>query len=102
MLRASAAAEKAGVPSSSLVCEGFIGQAGTTSVGLGLPNLPVALVPGHVGTQSDAELSENIRGVTLDDVVKNLTEAPGDVETVEDPTPREIVFSGTIDESLLG
>ena len=98
MLRASAAAEKAGVPSSSLVCEGFIGQAGTTSVGLGLPNLPVALVPGHVGTQSDAELSENIHGVTLDDVVNNLTEAPGDVETVEDPAPRDIVFSGTIDE----
>ena len=98
MLRASAAAEKAGIPSSSLVCEGFIGQAGTTSVGLGLPNLPVALVPGHVGTQSDAELSENIHGVTLDDVVKNLTEAPDDVETVEDPAPRDIVFSGTIDE----
>ena len=98
MLRASAAAEKAGVPSSSLVCEGFIGQAGTTSVGLGLPNLPVALVPGHVGTQSDTELSENIHGVTLDDVVKNLTEAPDDVETVEDPAPRDIVFSGTIDE----
>jgi len=98
VLRASAAAEKAGVPSSSLVCEGFIGQAGTTSVGLGLPNLPVALVPGHVGTQSDTELSENIHGVTLDDVVKNLTEAPGDVETGEDPAPRDIVFSGTIDE----
>ncbi|MDP7391564.1 MAG: hypothetical protein QGH07_06935 [Alphaproteobacteria bacterium] len=97
-MRASAAAEKAGVPSSSLVCEGFIGQAGTTSVGLGLPNLPVALVPGHVGTQSDAELSENIHGVTLDNVVKKLTEAPDDVETLEDPAPRDIVFSSTIDE----
>ena len=98
MLRASAAAEKAGVPSSSLVCEGFIGQAGTTSVGLGLPNLPVALVPGHVGTQNDTELAENIRGITLDDVVRNLTEAPAEVETVADPAPRDIVFSGDIDE----
>ena len=60
--------------------------------------MPVALVPGHVGTQSDAELTENIYGVTLDDVVKNLTEAPRDVETVEDPAPRDIVLSGTIDE----
>ena len=98
MLRASAAAEKAGVPSSSLVCEGFLGQAGTTSVGLGLPNLPVALVPGHVGTQSDTELAENIHGVTLDDVVRNLTEMPAEVETAADPAPRDIVFSGDIDE----
>ena len=98
MLRASEAAEKAGVSSSSLVCEVFGGQAGTTSVGLGITNLPVALVPGHVGTQSDAELSENIYGVILDEVVNNLTEAPCDVETVEDPAPRDIVFSGTIDE----
>ena len=98
MLRASAAAEKAGVPSSSLVCEGFIGQAGTTSVGLGLPNLPVALVPGHVGTQSTDELNENVLGVTVADVVRNLTEMPNEVATVEDPEPHEIVFSGTIDE----
>ncbi len=98
MLRASAVAEKAGVPSSSLVCEGFLGQAGTTSVGLGLPNLPVALVPGHVGTQGSEELAENILKVTLDDVVENLTVAPGAVAIAEDPAPRDVVFSGTIDE----
>ncbi len=98
MLRASAAAEKAGVPSSSLVCEGFIGQASTTSVGLGLPNLPVALVPGHVGTQGDQELADNILGVTLDAVVQNLTVSPNAVPLTEDPAPRDVVFSGTIDE----
>lgn len=98
MLRASAAAEKAGVPSSSLVCEGFLGQAGTTSVGLGLPNLPVALVPGHVGTQGSEELAENILNVTLDDVVQNLTTTPEIVAIASDPAPRDIVFSGTIDE----
>jgi len=98
VLRASAVAEKAGVPSSSLVCEGFLGQAGTTSVGLGLPNLPVALVPGHVGTQGSEELAENILKVTLDDVVENLTVAPGAVAIAEDPAPRDVVFSGTIDE----
>ena len=96
MLRASAVAEKAGVPSSSLVCEGFLGQASTTSVGLGLPNLPVALVPGHVGTQGRSELEKNILGVTLDDVVKNLTEAPDAIAVAVDPGPRDIVFSGTI------
>jgi len=98
VLRASAVAEKAGVPSSSLVCEGFLGQAGTTCVGLGLPNLPVALVPGHVGTQGHEELAENILKVTLDDVVQNLTVMPDTVAIATDPAPRDVVFSGTIDE----
>jgi hypothetical protein len=98
VLRASAVAEKAGVPTASLVCEGFLGQAGTTSVGLGLPNLPVARVPGHVSTQSTDELRRNILDVTLDEVVRNLTEAPAPIETPDDPNPREIVFTGTIDE----
>ena len=98
MLRASAVAEKAGVPSSSLVCEGFLGQAGTTSVGLGLPNLPVALVPGHVGTQGREELAENILKVTLDDVVQNLTVMPDAVAIADDPASRDVVFSGSIDE----
>ena len=68
MLRASAAAEAAGVPSSTLVCEGFLGLAASTSVGLGLPNIPVAPVPGHTGVQSKEELRRNILGVTLDHV----------------------------------
>ena len=55
-------------------------------------------MPGHVGTQSDTELAENIHGVTLDDVVRNLTEMPAEVETAVDPAPRDIVFSGDIDE----
>ncbi len=73
MLRVSAAAENAGIPSASLVCEGFIGQAGTTAVGLGFPNLPVAVVPGHVDVQTKEELDGNVRRVTLDRVIDNLT-----------------------------
>ena len=97
-MRASAACEQAGVPTSSLVCEGFIGQAGSTSVGLGLPNLPLALVPGHVGNQSEQEMERNVREVTLDAVVANLLEAPADAPAVAEPSPREIVFEGTFEE----
>ena len=32
------------MPSASLTCEGFLGAAAATSIGLGYPNLPVALV----------------------------------------------------------
>ena len=98
MLRVSAVAEAAGVPSSSLVCEGFLGQAGTTAVGLGMPNLPLAPVAGHVDTQTDNELRANVLGATLDAVVANLTERPADALPTVEPEPREIVFEGSFEE----
>ncbi len=98
MLRVSAIAEQAGVPSSTLVCEGFAGQAATTAVGLGMPNLPVAIVPGHVDMQTDNELRDNIVEVTLGQVIANLTEQPDDAAPVVEPGPNEIVFEGTFEE----
>ena len=50
MLRASAACEIAGFPTTSLTCEGFVKQAAATSIGLGLRNIPIALVPGQLTT----------------------------------------------------
>jgi hypothetical protein len=98
VLRASAAAETAGIPSSSLVCEGFLGQAATTSVGLGLPTLPVALVPGHVDTQTVEELTRNVTEVTVERVIDNLVSAPAPAQQVPDPGPRDVVFTGDFDE----
>lgn len=99
MLRASAIAEAAGVPSVSLVCEGFIGQAATTSVGLGMPNLPLAMVPGHVDVQSAEELKANIARVTLERVVSGLTATPAAVTSLgAEPAPRDIVFTGSFEE----
>ena len=99
MLRASAVVERAGVPTASLVCEGFLGQAATTSTGLGLPGLPTALVPGHVDVQSPEELRANVAAVTVDAVIRNLTEAPARAGgTVVEPAPTDIVFEGTFDE----
>jgi hypothetical protein len=73
VMRASAAAESAGVPSVALVCEGFVGQANTTSIGLGLPYLQLAPVPGHVDVQSVEEPRRNIVNVTVEAVIKGLT-----------------------------
>jgi hypothetical protein len=98
VLRASAAAEEAGVPSVSLTCEGFVGQAATTATGLGLPGLPVAIVPGHVDVQTREELRANVLAVTLEAVVQGLTEAPGEVADLAEPDPGEVVFEGTPDE----
>ncbi|MDH4146973.1 MAG: hypothetical protein OEY23_17590, partial [Acidimicrobiia bacterium] len=95
MLRASAAAEAAGVPSSSLVCEGFLGQASTTSVGLGMPNLPVAKVPGHVDTQPLDVLERNVVEVTLPAVIDNLVRQPDPATEAPEPAAREVVFTGS-------
>ncbi|PPR20375.1 MAG: hypothetical protein CFH40_01980 [Alphaproteobacteria bacterium MarineAlpha10_Bin3] len=98
MLRASAAAEAAGIPSSSLVCEGFLGQGATTSVGLGLPNLPMAKVPGHVDTQTDNELRQNLISVTVREVIENLTAVPPAAVMVPEPGPRDVILEGSFEE----
>jgi len=94
VLRVSAVCEEAGVPAASLVCEGFIKQAATTSVGLGLPGMPVALVPGHLDAQSPEELHDNIINVTADKVVDCLTRSTelGAIEA--EPAGRAIVLRG--------
>ena len=87
------------MPTASLVCEGFRGQAATTATGLGLPGLPTALVPGHVDVQSADELRQNVAAVTVDAVIRNLTEAPARVgAAVVEPAPGDVVFEGTLDE----
>ena len=98
MLRASAAAEEAGIPSVSLTCEGFIGQAATTATGLGLPGLPVAVVPGHVDVQTPDELRANVLGVTVEAVIQGLTVAPDHAAESGEPEPGDVVFEGTPDE----
>jgi hypothetical protein len=98
VLRAAAVSEQLGVPTSSIVCEGFMGQAGTTSVGLGMPNLPLALVPGHVGSQSKDELVRNVQEVTCDAIVANLLETPVEATLTNEPSPHEVVFAGTFEE----
>jgi hypothetical protein len=94
VLRASAACEAAGFPTSSLTCEGFVKQAAVTAVGLGMPNIALAVVPGHIGTKTRQELRDDILGVTLDDVVKNLTDAPAAVAEASEPGARDIVAKG--------
>ena len=98
MLRASEACERAGFPTSSLVCEGFLGQAAATSVGLGMPNLPVALIPGHPGAQSLEELRANVHNITAQQVIDNLLTQPPEKEIPPEPQAHEIVFRGTFEE----
>ncbi|MCC6533508.1 MAG: hypothetical protein IT531_13225 [Burkholderiales bacterium] len=85
------------MPSSSLVCEGFMGQAAATTIGLGM-KLPLAFVPGHTGAQSAQQLRRNILDVTLAHVIDNLTAAQGEAEIEREPGARDIVCSGAFAE----
>ena len=98
MLRASAASESAGVPSSTLVCEGFLGLAGAASIGLGFPDMPVARVIGHPGVQSRETLCKNTLDVTLDHVIANLLQAPAESKSGGEPGPRDVIATGTFEE----
>ena len=98
MLRVSAVCEAVGVPASSLVSEGFLRQAAATSVGLGLPNMPVALVPGHPDALSKEELRRNTLEVTTEKVIDNLLRG-GTLDTLAaEPGERDSVFSGGFEE----
>jgi hypothetical protein len=98
VLRASAAGEAAGVPSSTLVCEGFLGLAAASSIGLGMPNLPVARVVGHPGVQSKEMLERNVLEVTLGQVVDNLLTAPKSAGADGEPGAREVIAKGGFQE----
>ena len=98
MLRVSAVAEKAGVPSASLVCEGFVGQAKNSCAGLGMAQLPMAVVPGHPDVQADDELARNIIGTTFPQVVQALTQATSAQQAAVEPDHEQVVFEGSFDE----
>ncbi len=98
-MRASIAAESADIPSVSIVCDGFAGQANATARGLGWDGLPLAVTVGHVDAQSAEEMTANFVGSTVDQVVDGLTGAERMVDTDNtEPVALDIVASGTIDE----
>jgi len=91
--------ERAGIPASSIVAEGFIGLAKATSGGLGLPNMPCAPFPKHPSIFSPPDLRAHVLETTLPAVIANLTQPVGGgaVRAVE-PQPRDIVFAGDMDQ----
>ena len=98
-MRASIAAESAGIPSVSIICEGFAGQAAATARGMGYDGLPLAVTVGHVDAQSVEEMTANFIDTTVDDIIAGLTvDETVDAADGTEPTALEIAASGTIDE----
>lgn len=99
MLRVSVSCESAGVPTVSLVCEGFERQALATGRGLGFDRLPLAVLRGHVDAQSHDDMVDSFVTHTVDEVIAGLTTTVTvDEFAVPEPTPLDIVATGTVDE----
>jgi hypothetical protein len=99
VLRASAACEQAGIPTVTLVCEGFVSQAKATARGLGLPGMALGVLPGHTGAQTPQVVLDNVRARALGQTVEGLLGTPEDAPAQEsEPHPEEIVFSGGFDD----
>ncbi len=105
-MRASIAAETAGIPSVSVVCKGFEGQASATARGHGFDGLPLAVTTSHVDAQSTDDMVADFVADTVDQIVDGLTARPPDDDghgpetgrTGVEPAAIETVASGTIDE----
>jgi hypothetical protein len=100
-MRAAMAAESAGIPSVSIVCEGFDGQARATARGHGFDGVPLAVTVGHVDAQSVEVMTANFVAHTVDLVVAGLlgpdVAEPGESGR-DEPAALDVVATGTLDE----
>lgn len=98
VVRASMVAENAGVPSATIVATAFLRQAGVVAKGEGMADLCIAEFPGVIMTQSDAELRRNAEEVLVPNIVEQLTRHVTAAAQIDEPEPRSVVFTGTLDE----
>ncbi|MFC2060854.1 UGSC family (seleno)protein, partial [Chloroflexota bacterium] len=97
-MRASAVAEKLGYPTASIVCGSFALQGSATASGLGMPKLPMAVIPGNVNIQPIEEMKKNVETTLVDQVIKALTSQPEEERMPAEPKPRDVIFNGTFED----
>ena len=73
-------------------------QGNLTAAGSGMPNLPLAMIPGHPDLHATEELKKWIEGVTVDQVIRALTVQPKETIQASEPRHRDIAFEGTFEE----
>ncbi|WP_172328940.1 hypothetical protein [Mangrovicoccus sp. HB161399] len=98
MTRASALVESLGYPTVTMLCSGFVNQGKQTAKGLGMPNLPHTIHPGHVNFVTDAQLEKTVSGPMLQQVIDGLTIQPDEAVASAEPGRTDIIFEGSFDE----
>ena len=75
-----------------------MGLAKTSALGMGMPGLGLAMLPGHPDVQSGDELERHVMEVTIDHIIARLTQSDNLEQAVAEPEPRAVVFEGSLDE----
>ena len=91
-------AEKAGVPTVTIVETGFMLQAQSIARALGVNGLPIAEYPGAISVDSKELFAQKLKQVVTEQLVKGLRTPIHEAEETDEPSPREIAFSGTLDQ----
>jgi len=99
VLRASAEAEKVGIPSVTLVGSAFMKQAAFVSKGIGMP-FAIAEYPGAPMVDSDDEVRAKVERHLLPSIIEGLTAGARKELPPDDPEPEpgSVVFRGTYNE----
>jgi len=109
VLRANAAVEAAGIPSVAIVSQAFLGMAKVLRKTLGVEGLPLAVYPGVIPADPDDVFDEKVRETVLPEILAGLValddgdaaaSAAQDAAMDGEPSPRDIVFRGDLDEVL--
>src|SRR5688572_21527866 len=99
-MRASAAAERAGVPTVAIVSSTFLKAAEAVAKGLGMSGLKIAQYPGMPMADSAETARKKARENLLPDVIAGLTASDTQTQAPieEEHELRDIVFRGALDE----
>ena len=97
-VRCSMLVEKLGIPTVTIVTDAYLSGGQMTAAGLGMPNLPFTVHPGHSLLCTDEQVIKNCKEIMLEEVIAGLTVQPAAAEVVVEPEMRDIIFSGTFEE----
>lgn len=94
-MRASIAAVRGGFPSVAIVGSHFRSQALAIERSLGLQNAALAVYPGHIRMDDEAEFRRKVAGEIVEQIIRGLTSARPETAAKSEPVrARDIVFRG--------
>ena len=100
VLRATRVLEQAGIPAVPIVTTGFERMTLALMKGMGIADVPIAVYPGVIPTDSDAVFESKMIDDVAPMVIASLTDRTaggGSDETEVEAAPREIVHRGDLD-----
>lgn len=99
VLRAHVAVERAGIPAVSIVGRPFVEQATAVAEYLNVAGAAMAIYPGNIEADSKELFRERVSDHLPDPIVHGLLHGSiSAASAISDPSAREIVFRGSLDE----